>query len=105
MLPRLTADNERAYVMAAWRVNDWFQPSGYYAVYFPDIHDRKGTAKQQHDVALTLRFDLQTYWLFKLEGHYFNGTAQLPPALNDGTAKKDLKRQWGLLLAKTTAYF
>jgi hypothetical protein len=96
---------ERMYVAIAYRIAPWLQPGAYYAVQFPNVEKRSGRAQQQHDVALSVRFDINEHWLFKLEGHYFNGTAQLPPALNDGTPRTDLKRQWGLLLAKTTAYF
>jgi hypothetical protein len=104
--PPVTRDNERAYVMAAWRLNDWFQPAAYYSVYFPSVKDRKGTAAQQHDVALTFRFDLQAHWLFKLEGHYLVGTADIDPTLNATLAgPSSLERNWAFFLAKTTAYF
>lgn len=106
VLPRLSTDNERAYLMAAWRFNDWFQPSAYYSVYFPAVEKRQGTKGQQHDVALTLRFDLQAYWLFKLEGHYLLGTADVDAALNATLAgPTPLERNWAVFLAKTTAYF
>ena len=98
-------DSERAYVMAALRLNDWFEPGAYYSLFFPNVKDRKGTGAQQHDVALTLRFDLDTHWLFKLEGHYMLGTGDLDRRLNGGAALDDLTRRWGAFLAKTTAYF
>jgi len=60
---------------------------------------------QQHDAALTLRFDLDVHWLLKLEGHYLVGTADVNPALNGGLPRADLTRSWGAFLAKTTAYF
>ena len=34
----------------------------------------------QHDVAATLRFDINSHWLVKLEGHYMTGTAASPRA-------------------------
>jgi len=100
-----TVDSERAYVMAALRLNDWFEPGAYYSLLFPNVRDRHGTGEQQHDVALTLRFDLHTHWLFKLEGHYMLGTADVDRRLNGGTALDDLTRRWGAFFAKTTAYF
>ena len=105
--PRLNTslDSERGYLMAALRLNDWFVPGAYYSLLFPDVRKRKGTAQQQHDAALTLRFDLDVHWLLKLEGHYLVGTADLEPALNGGVQRADLTRQWGAFLAKTTAYF
>lgn len=105
-LPPTSIINERGYVMAAWRVTDWFQPGAYYSIYFPDTKNRTGTAAQQHDTALTLRFDLQAHWLFKLEGHYMVGTADIDRSLNVTLAGPTaLERNWAVFLAKTTAYF
>jgi hypothetical protein len=100
-----SVDSERGYLMAALRLNDWFEPGAYYSLLFPDVRRRKGTAAQQHDAALTLRFDLDVHWLLKLEGHYLVGTADLDPTLNGGTQRADLVRSWGAFLVKTTAYF
>lgn len=100
-----SVDSERGYLMAALRLNDWFEPGAYYSLLFPDVRQRKGTAAQQHDAALTLRFDLDVHWLLKLEGHYLVGTADLDPTLNDGVQRADLVRSWGAFLVKTTAYF
>jgi hypothetical protein len=100
-----SVDSERGYLMAALRLNDWFEPGAYYSLLFPDVRQRKGTAAQQHDAALTLRFDLDVHWLLKLEGHYLVGTADVDPALNGGVPRAELTRSWGAFLAKTTAYF
>ncbi len=97
--------SERAYGMAAYRLSKWVQPGAYYSLYFPDVDKRSGRAQQQHDVAATLRFDLNEHWLLKLEGHYINGTADVSPALNDNVPKEALQRSWALFLAKTTVYF
>lgn len=105
ILPRTAVDSERAYVLAAYRLNDWFEPGAYYSMLFPNAKQRTGTAAQEHDVALSLRFDINTHWLFKLEGHYMLGTADLDSSLNDGRALSDLTRTWGAFFAKTTAYF
>jgi hypothetical protein len=100
-----SVDSERGYLMAALRLNDWFEPGAYYSLLFPDVRQRKGSAAQQHDGALTLRFDLDVHWLLKLEGHYLVGTADLDPALNGGVQRAELVRSWGAFLVKTTAYF
>jgi len=106
LFPESERTNERLYGMAAYRINPWFQPGLYYSLYFPDVEDRDGTrADSQHDVAATLRFDINSHWLVKLEAHYMRGTAALSPALNDGRRLVDLTRTWGLFLVKTTAYF
>lgn len=103
-LPRETSD-ERAYVSVAYRLNSWMQPGIYYSLLFPNVEQRSGKEHQQHDVAATLRFDVNSSWLVKLEGHYMNGTAALSSNLNDGVPLSRLTRQWLLVLAKTTVYF
>lgn len=105
LFPEEDTTSERAHVMLSYRVTNWFEPGAYYSLYFPDVDDRKGREAQQHDVALALRFDLNSFWLVKVEGHVLSGTASLESRLNDGRSKDELKRNWGLLLAKTTAYF
>jgi hypothetical protein len=105
IVPPSKTTNERFYLMASYRVAPWFAPGAYYSVLYPDVTNREGRASQQHDVALTMRFDVTDHWLFKLEGHYMGGTADLDPNLNSGTPRSDLTPTWGLILAKTTAYF
>ncbi|MEO8902981.1 MAG: hypothetical protein ABI627_15770 [Polyangiaceae bacterium] len=97
--------NERYYAMASYQVTPWFTPSVYYSVYFPDRTQRSLRSNYQRDAALSLRYDLNTHWLLKLEGHYMNGTAALDPTLNDGHAAQTLNKDWAMLLVKTTAYF
>jgi hypothetical protein len=115
-LARGWTTSERFYVMASRRLTPWLTPGAYYSALFPDtgkysLFNHGNDAHQghredyQHDVALTLRFDLTAHWLLKLEGHFMRGTADLETALNDGTPLKALTRDWGSLLAKTTAYF
>ncbi|HEY3821334.1 MAG TPA: hypothetical protein VGL81_29410 [Polyangiaceae bacterium] len=97
--------SERAYVMATYRAARWLAPGLYYALQFPNVDQRSGRENQQHDVATTLRFDINDNWLFKLEGHYMFGTAGLDPTLNNNTPLNALQQSWGVLLVKTTAYF
>lgn len=104
--------NEGGYAMASYQVASWFTPGLYYSAFFPDIHDGaqpgvplRGRASYQHDIAATLRYDLTTNWLVKLEGHYMHGTAGLSSALNDDRPLGVLAKDWGLFLVKTTGYF
>jgi hypothetical protein len=105
LLPEVTETNERMYAMAAYRVSSWLQPGVYYSLYYPEVDDRKGRDAYQRDAAATLRFDLNSYWLVKLEGHYMVGTAALNSSLNGNQPLASLVREWGLFLIKTTAYF
>jgi hypothetical protein len=115
-----TVESERLYLMTAYHVNSWFTPGVYYSLYFPDASDRSGRkpafgsvpgspgigrAAYQHDVALSLRYDLNQYWLLKVEGHFMHGTAGLTTALNDNQPLSSLRQDWGVLLLKTTASF
>lgn len=105
LLPSGRTVSERGYVMGSVRANKWLTPGAYYSVYFPDVEHRSGRAAMQHDVAGTLRFDINAHWLFKLEGHYMNGTADVAPELNGGIPRDQLDRSWAVFLAKTTAHF
>ena len=105
LFPEATTVSERGYGMVAYRVASWLQPGAYYSFMYPDVDHRNGRAAWQHDVAATLRFDINDHWLFKLEGHYMAGTAGLTTALNDNVGLPLLERNWVVFLAKTTAYF
>jgi hypothetical protein len=74
-------------------------------LYFPDVSKRSGRADVQNDLAAVLRFDINPYWLAKLEGHYMLGTAGLSPQLNSNEPLSGLARDWAVLLVKTTVYF
>lgn len=107
-VPSLVRENdttsERMYALLSYQVTDWFTPGLYYSVLFPDVRRRTGRDAYQHDVAATLRYDLHEHWLLKLEGHYMRGTAALSASLNDAPPSR-LVPDWGVFLAKTTAYF
>jgi hypothetical protein len=105
VIPSSGPTNERYYAMASYRFLPWFTPGLYYSAYYEDIDHRERRDKHQHDIAATLRFDLNSFWLLKLEAHVMRGTAALDQALNGGKELKDLERNWALFLIKTTAYF
>ncbi|HEY0706196.1 MAG TPA: hypothetical protein VGG33_05330, partial [Polyangia bacterium] len=83
----------------------WLQSGVYWSVKYPDMDVRKGLSNKQHDVSLTLRFDINQHWLFKLEGHYMAGTAGLVNPLRVGPPPANPERRWAVFLAKTTVYF
>jgi hypothetical protein len=105
LVPRTRNISERAYAMASYHVNQWFNPGAYYSVFYPDVNRRSGRESMQHDVAATLRFDIHQNWLLKLEGHFMSGTAGLESALNDGKPLAQLERNWGVFLVKSTVHF
>jgi hypothetical protein len=104
LMPDVNVRTQGAYVMGSYQVRSWFTPGLYYSTYFPDVHNIKKRSTYQHDVAVTLRFDVTPNWLVKAEGHYMHGTAGLRAELNDQPRDK-LTKDWGVFLLKTTAYF
>lgn len=101
------------YGLASYRFAPWIALSAYYSVFTPNIDDRNGEQMDrpsrafQRDAALSVRFDINDYWLVKLEGHYMDGIAGLSP-MGGGSLQADMnaaKDQWGLFLAKTTVAF
>lgn len=102
-IPLLKTD--RFYALASYRFNRWFQPGIYYSVFFPNTDKWSGAANHQHDFAVATRFDVNSHWLFKLEGHYMIGTGGLDSSINANTPTSELKANWGVFLAKTTVYF
>ena len=67
-LPRTSVTNQRFYGMASYRAAAWFWPGVYYSSLLTDIHKPLTRDNYQHDFAATLRFDINPYWLVKLEG-------------------------------------
>jgi hypothetical protein len=96
------------YVSAAYRFNKRFEAGTYYTEYYADVHNRSGTGLQfpsdaaQKDAALALRFDITDRWIFKVEGHYIMGTAQLLDNSNNRSRSDD---GWWMVALKTTISF
>jgi hypothetical protein len=102
LAPDASVTSEGGYVMSAYRVKPWLQPALYYSLVYPDRTVRDGRENMQHDVSGTLRFDINDFWLVKLEAHYMHGTAILTGSPQMRAA---LREDWGLFVLKTTAYF
>lgn len=105
MIPSTDVVAEGYHVDGAYYVASRVAVGAYYSGVYADVHQRSGREAYQHDVAATVRVDLTSNWLLKLEAHYLNGTAALNPVLNGGKPTSELTPSWGMFLAKTTAYF
>jgi hypothetical protein len=105
IVPNDSPTSERAYALATYRVYSWLQTGAYYSLFFPNADRRSGRENMQHDLALTFRFDVNPFWLVKIEGHYLRGTAALDPMLNDNQLLSALRPGWALFTVKTTAFF
>jgi hypothetical protein len=109
VFPPLDEDRELFYGMINWRATQRTELGVYYSVIHADVEDRDGSDTSkfpepgyafQRDLAATLRFDVNEYWLWKLEGHFIDGFADLKPSRNP-----DPERYWGLFLVRTTVTF
>lgn len=108
LVPLLEEDAERFYAMATYRFTPYFELGTYYSVTHADVDDRRGHSDKlskrafafQRDWAMTLRFDVNPYWLWKLEGHLMDGAADLLQSVNANPT-----RHWGLFLLRTTVTF
>jgi hypothetical protein len=108
LIPTFEEDSERFYGLATYRLSPRFEVGGYYSVHHLDADDRRGHDPKyaenfnayQRDAAATLRFDVNDNWLWKLEGHFIDGTADLPILRNPNP-----DRYWGLFLLRTTVTF
>jgi hypothetical protein len=96
------------YVGAAYRFNKWFEAGTYYTESYNNVMDRGGSKLPvpsdafQKDVALSLRFDLTDWWIFKVEGHCLNGTGLL---FDNAANPVRNGNGWFMLAFKTTLSF
>jgi len=99
------------YLMATYQFNDWFNAGVYYEEFYIDRNDTKGqqavTIAGEFDYqywmkkwAFSCKLNINANWLFKLETHYVDGTANVNRIYED-----DLKRYWWLYAAKFSYNF
>lgn len=109
LLPSSDAVSEHFYVLATHRLCRCAELGAYYSVFYANADDRHGNNKMafpvsfqawQRDAALTLRYDMNDRWLWKVEGHFIDGAADLDRGMNPNPT-----RYWGLFLFKTTVTF
>jgi hypothetical protein len=100
-----TTVSEAGYGLVAYRVRRWLQPGAYYslAYYNRNLDAGQDDRNVQHDLAATLRFDINSFWIVKVEGHFMHGTE----LINDGNEQPVLTNpvNWGVFVVKTTGYF
>ncbi len=104
--------NHGYYIGAAYRVNEWLEAGTYYSKYYAFSDDKDGSAtlaagaiSQDYqawleDIALSLRFDINRYWVCKLEGHFMDGAALCLNIDND-----DYDDNWYMIAAKLSFSF
>jgi hypothetical protein len=100
---------EAYYAEADYRLSERLGIGTYYSVLYLDEDDKDGEQYKarnlpaalawRKDLALFVRFDINDYWVFKLEGHYMDGLTMVQ-TLQDKAADK-----WFLFGAKLTFSF
>ncbi|MBU0993766.1 MAG: hypothetical protein KJ737_14830 [Proteobacteria bacterium] len=117
------------YMALSYRFNSFFEAEYMYSVFYPDKTNKHGKDRYSHtdlnDVfksvgvlkqfygndfeawkktsTFSFRFDINEYWLFKLEAAYNDGFGEYTSA--DNRDHSDLKRYWWLYAAKVTYNF
>ncbi|MFN8176837.1 MAG: hypothetical protein U0167_02865 [bacterium] len=103
----INVTDERYYVQVARELRSNLAMSTYYSVYYPDRGDRDGAAYADpnlgysKDFALSLRVDLTSRLIAKIEGHDVHGTASLSRALNP----LGMQPRWQYLATKLSVAF
>lgn len=103
---KIYSDNYYLYV--TYRFTDWFEAGSYYSTGWENKHDRDGDnitdgPKEKawlKDLALSLRFDINDYWICKLEGHYMDGLMDV-----DYGDNPDPDKNWFLFAGKVSYSF
>jgi hypothetical protein len=98
---------ESYYISADYRFTDLFDLGVYYSVFYQNRDHRSDYyagkpdyTSWQKDLALCLRFDVNKYTVFKVEGHYLDGSA-----LVDLTDLSTTVRYWHVAVTKLTLSF
>jgi hypothetical protein len=99
------------YGQVAYRVKDWLQLSGYYSEFFKNRGDKDGDALVARgqpayygwskEFSATARFDISQSWVFKIEGHFYDGGATAQKIDNPDGIEKD----WSMLIGRFSFYF
>ncbi len=97
------------YGSASYRFTGWFELGVAYGELYSDEDDKDGEIKYPgeefrawlKDAQLSLRFDINSNWLFKIEGHLMDGAA----SLNQFDHPDGYEQKWNLFAAKLSCMF
>jgi len=94
---RSSGDNpDTWYAAVSHRFNKHLELGTYYTMW-------KDGGLKQNDLALSLRVDLKDWWIFKIEGHYIEGTGLLRDGADNPHQSENIG--WFMLALKTTFSF
>ncbi len=93
------------YVMGTWRISDKLSAGAYHSWdlgFDGDSRDRHDPANYSRDVAVNTRYDFNSHFYLKLEGHFVSGTAN---GFYDVNNPRGLDRLSRLLAARVGFWF
>lgn len=100
-------------VMGSYRFTDWLELGAYYSDYNTNTDDRDGEQNEARglpaaerylkDACLAARFDINEYWIFKLEGHAMRGLDEVDWRSSDPAGPPRI--DWFLFAGKITYNF
>lgn len=101
--------SQQYYLMGSYRLTDRLELGAYYSVSYPDKDDKDGDNMPpgfdhlawQKDAALSCRFDINEYWVAKVEGHLVDGAADVL-AIDNADRSED---SWYYFAAKLSFSF
>lgn len=94
------------YLSATYRLNQHVEVGSYYSVLRFNHMDQGNPNNYLKDTAACVRYDINRFWLVKLEGHYYEGNFTLLNLQNLNSAGvPDYAKVWWMLAAKTTVSF
>jgi len=91
------------YADVAYRFNKKVEVGIYYSENDNDVNQRANPSQYQKDVALAVRFDPTSWWIFKVEGHCIHGTGLVDQSSNEPNLNSG--KPWYMLAVKTTISF
>ncbi len=83
------------YLSASYRFTELFTLGAHYSVFYPNEDDKDGNLVAtksdawEKDLALSLRFDINEYMVFKIEGHSVDGTVRVNATDNPSRTEDD----------------
>ncbi len=112
VMPADQSYQEGFFLLLSYALTDSLEIGTYYSLYWPYADDRSGAglaaegepdhSAWQHDIALSTRYDIFSFWSVKLEGHYMSGTGDLPSSSNPVNT---LQENWFFGAFKTSVMF
>jgi hypothetical protein len=74
-------DQRSYYVATTYRVNKLLEVGGYRSIFWTDLRkDVTPQASHEYDTVIAARFNLNSHWNLKAEGHFMDGTPTTPSA-------------------------